>query len=237
MAPCSFGQFYAFNSCHAFCPPTTFRPKSGFTCQPCSENCFQCTDIEKCHHCIPGFYLSNQGKCLPSVVCSRPQVSLGVICVSECPIGTFDLDGYCTWICPPGTAYYDKWCYPRCPEGMVRSGLVCVRSCPPNTRVVDGICTAAGASTLPNTYNQIYGAITTIVDGCPPGSYTTNVNGECESCNPPCTTCIGTATFCTSCMVGIPKDGTCESANPKITGRVLEATITNALKIGNQVQL
>lgn len=161
-SPCPIGQYFAMNTCHLACPPTTYTPLTGYVCVACPTNCYEC-DKSKCLYCIPGFYLTSAGTCVASTACSPGLVSLGETCVGTCPAGTLNLNGFCTWACPSGTALYERWCYASCPSPLFRNGFVCVSACPANTIPIGGICTV--------------GSLTN--DPCPIGSFTNTANGQC----------------------------------------------------------
>lgn len=95
------------NSCDSgFYPEQTTR-----VCSPCSSNCAVCSGPSTCLSCSPGSSLS-QGVCVVSpLTCPSLQARYNDICVSSCPSGTFNKDGFCVRLCGLNRYFWQGGCY------------------------------------------------------------------------------------------------------------------------------
>lgn len=71
-------------------------------------------------------------------------------------------------------------CYPGCPTSY-RTADACVEQCPPNYVLKDNVCTAPSKECALNQYYD-------------------SVSNTCYNCRSPCSTCVGAAHKCTSCV-------------------------------------
>lgn len=209
---CQVGQVVYNGRCLAFCVLGTFE--SNGVCLDCSSNCNTCTNSTFCVSCATGYYLAG-GVCRLSPICPPPQVSLGEACVLSCPTGTYSTGSSCNRVCDDSLVLFNGWCYASCPAGLVSNTYGCVANCPAGQVIVNGVCTGNSST------------------GCLPGSFLSGTS--CLPCQAPCATCIGLATICTSCIVGVASNGQCQNSNNG--GQTLAFSIDRFTVIGGQVEV
>lgn len=210
--PCQIGQVFAFGQCYSICPAGTFTV--GNLCVSCPSNCMTCVNGSYCVDCAAGYYFS-AGTCLLASICSPPQLSLQQNCVSSCPEGTYPTASTCERLCGEGQVYYSGLCYASCSAPFVSNGFGCIANCPAGQIAINGTCTG-------NT------------NTCGSGSYFNNTLRQCLPCQFPCATCIGTATICTSCLVGTLSNGQCQNNG---NSNSVIATVSRTTTIGNQAEI
>lgn len=158
----------------------------------CSANCLSCSGPNVCECCNSGSTLSGNVCVILPDACPAGQYRFNDLCLSSCPSGTFIKNGFCVRLCNPGLYYYMMGCYESCSTNLYTSEA-CVLVCPVGFVKNGNKCLPVGQSCSSNQFFNAY-------------------IGRCEPCRSPCSSCAGTATFCTNCIQGFNlRGGSCFS--------------------------
>lgn len=144
--------------------------------------------------CNEGFELANF-QCISSSGCPNNYVLYKDQCVTNCPPGTYNKNGFCLRICPPSTKLYGFGCYSSCPS--LSTPDACVSTCPIGFTQDGNQC----------MYN---------VQPCGTNQYYNFQTGNCMNCQYPCSKCLGNAVSCTDCVDGFvlsPTQSICIRSN------------------------
>lgn len=209
---CRIGRVLYKGVCIDECPLGTYQ-RDG-VCYDCSIGCNSCANASFCLDCATGYYFSS-GSCILNTICNEPLKSLGSSCVLSCPFGTFATAGFCDRVCGQNLVFYNGWCWRNCPTGLVSNGYGCIDRCPPGQTVVNGVCTGGSSN------------------GCQNGYFASG--STCLPCQAPCATCIGQATICTSCTVGVPVNWQCRGNSTN--GTALIVTVNGVALSNNQMEI
>lgn len=200
---CSDGLLLFNNSCIENCPPHFFQSNS--TCKTCHKDCKSCEG-------------SAENQCL---TCPSDKVLVDGKCVLNCPTGSYRKYGLCLKCrstnclncesqdsCTQCEDGYYLLCSPlcecvaQCPLGFaIHAASYSCQPCPANCAV----CSSTSMC-LSCQHGYVYYAPSGMcLNTCPEGYYS-SPNGNCVSCSPPCSTCIGLASNCSSCSTGMAFD-------------------------------
>ena len=198
---CTSGMYLYSNSCTSLCPAlTTVASSSTGACEVCNTNCLTCsTTVDYClscespkyiqsglcvDTCSNGYYLKNN-KCLScSSICSTCQTS----------------SNYCT-SCSGEYALINNTCVTVCPQGYTKIGQICelviISDCA--TGCFISILSNSDCDTVCNTTDcaNDNGYCLRVDVKC--GSNKYEKDGSCYNCQDPCSNCVGSSTYCTSC--------------------------------------
>jgi hypothetical protein len=189
-------------------------------CVSCPDKCQACNN-NVCSTCIPGFIPNSAGLCVPSCqiscatcVDNQPSSCLscyaGAILVgSTCQLTlTCNSDSSCT-DCGQGLGYalVASRCVQcsnissclQCDSNNVDNCAVCLNGYYVNS---SSLCSSCSANCLQCLSADLCFACAigyTLADG--------QSQGQCLKCQSPCETCLGIASYCTSCVTGFTKKG------------------------------
>ena len=197
----------SYKSCAVICSQYQFQV--GLQCQSCDNSCKTCSgaNSNQCTYCYKGFYLTDQGYCLPNCqpneywevsskkclqcpnycsTCSNNNTCLSCIpgfslqtnlCKIQCPVGTYQVDNN---VCLP--------CHPNCNEcAAYPTCTICKQ---PDAKVVEENCAKSASGSDPFNYYA---------------GYVQNTSQQCDS---NCQSCTGsTDRNCTKCHNRFYKNG------------------------------
>ena len=231
---CVNGTYLYDSVCYSVCPNGFVS--SGSSCVLCQSPCSTCTNTAgTCTSCLSGFYLSGSA-CFS--ICPDGTFISGSSCAPcTSPCATCSVQSSSCTSCQVGTYLYQDTCVAQCPSGSVLSGSQCVpctlpcatcsgsasscSSCVSGYSMSGGVC-VSNAALCAASSNGIclscvagyYLSQNQCVDTCPSSTYPTS-NGECSSCSPPCSNCVGASTNCLTCINSyLYYNSTCQSACP-----------------------
>lgn len=196
-----------------------------------------------CALCIPGYQVSTSGACvlgcqLPCATCADNQPSVctscynGVLTSGKCVLDvSCNANSSCT-DCGTGLNYV--FLAGQCLSCAEIAN--CIQCSPVNTLVCD-ICAqgyfkdgTTGCTACPSTCTSCVSA--TLCVSCAIGYSLAQdqTQGSCLQCVSPCATCIGSPTYCTSCVSGFTKQGwKCQNNTYVGFTLVLNTLATNVL--------
>jgi hypothetical protein len=208
-------------SCLTKCDKDYFGNATTLQCQSCSTvpslNCKNCLDETRCITCDVGFvFFSLNSSCLPNTPSGYTNVSgIAVACVSNCSecgsltyncsacSGTFNLftfagSGYCYTTCPNTTLAINNTCMP------------CTFPCLTCSTTLNNCSSCLTGYLFPN------GSLLICITSCPNTTFLDISASICTNCIPPCLTCLGSASRCTSCAnsSNYLSNSTCVSSCP-----------------------
>ncbi|KAM3135859.1 hypothetical protein pb186bvf_011988 [Paramecium bursaria] len=197
---CASGYFMLQTSCLGTCPNGYFQDMVSYSC------------VSRCS--LSQFIIQSLSQCVAR--CPSNMFSYGQNCLSQCPSFTYisdkacqDCDPKCLLCFGPShqectqctSLFYlqDNTCSSNCPIYYDDSISKCVEICSDTQLLV--FDTLRCVTSCPSQYLT---SNTNCVYDCPIGQY--EQGSDCLNCDPKCTNCIGSATFCTSCATNFVLD-------------------------------
>ena len=107
---CTLPYYLQGARCVFQCDPGFFPNNVNRVCESCSSNCQTCSSKTSCSSCMSGFDLSGRS-CVFSEGCSGILVRHRNQCITSCPSGTANINGFCVRNCPEGSYFWNQGCY------------------------------------------------------------------------------------------------------------------------------
>lgn len=215
-------------TCISECP-STITILVGTVCELCNSNCETCSGtVDTCTSCSSDKYLQS-GSCVS--VCSSGYLLKNnkcYECASVCETCEY-VTNNCT-SCANGKYLYETSCISSCPQGYVGVSSKCVLD-----PILD-CATDCGLEILKNTDCEVVcnttdcaydnGYCLRVTVSC--GSNKYESGGSCYPCSDPCSNCVDSATYCTSCKA----DSTTGDLKYLYNGECYAECPSNTLKKG-----
>ena len=192
---------YRYNgTCYPKCPEGTYNPFGTHECRPCSSNCLQCEDENKCLVCKNDFYLDSYNMC---VQCDEGhQIKVNGLCMNctdnlHCDVCLPSDLSFCDQ-CDGETVKYKGKCLDRCPKGTFLQGGVCYEcesncaDCTDATTCIE--CKGDNVLYKYDCYRDCFDHYVNVSKVCQPCT-----NDNCLKCSPK------NLSFCERCMPGLIK--------------------------------